>query len=392
MWAGKEVRVRTKKVLGRVLCVLGVISLLLAVLLWGFLIDSLVRLPTGFDMALNCDTTMDWYIDPLTMTRLPEGTNMQAPVHLERRIYSVDDEYDSSTGVLREEMKMEIPAIGKKEWGSTYVVDRKTFLNRADGRANSCDPENVVDRSGCYYPVFLTGMTVGSTCTVWRDEVSGPVTATCVGEDDYDGIEALIVSYVIPIEERREVNPYIIEVLDLPEGISFTEMEKQLSASGVDIGAVLERMKALASPEDLVALEQTMAGTIPVKYYLSCDTEMAVQPRLGSPMDIRRDTERICIEVDQAALMDFFMLLSKYSSDPVIGEGLQKMAALQATLSEPVEVFEFTFGTSRESMAGVLDLTRDALNKVRLLDASPWLLLLLGVVLLVPGVILLRKQ
>ena len=383
---------RSRRALGKVLCVLGALSLILAVLLWAFLADYLMRLPEELDMALSCDTTMEWYVDPLTMTRLPDESSMQTPVHLERRIYSVDDEYDAGTGVLREEVLMVVPGMGEREWGATYVVDRRSFLNLADGRANSCSPDNVVDRSGCYYPIFPSGMRVGSSCTLWRDEVSGPVTATCVGEDDYDGIETLVATFNIPIEERREVNPGVIEELNLPEGISFSEMEKQLAAAGVDITATLERMAALASPADLEALKQAKDRTIPVKYILSGETEIAFQPRMGSLVDIRKDTERISIEVDQASLIDFFMLLSKYSSDPVIGEGLQQMAALQSTLSEPVDVFEFTFGTSRESMAGVLDMTRDALNKVRLLDASPWFFLLLGTVLLTPGIILLRRK
>lgn len=382
---------RYRRALGKILCGLGALSLVLAVSLWAFLADYLVRLPAGFDMALECDTTVDWYIDPLTMTRMPDGTSMQTPVHLERRIYSIDEEYDGNTGVLHEEMSMDVPAIGLKEWGASYVVDRRTYINLADGRAYSCVPENIVDRSGCYYPIFCNGMSVGDKCTIWRDEVSGPVTATCVDRDDYDGIEALVATFSIPVEERREVNPGIVEELGLPGGITFEEMVTQLTAAGVDIEAILDRVTALASDQDLEMLEQARKSAIPVKYILSGETEIAIQPRLGTLIDIRKDTERVSIEVDQASVLGFFALLSRYSSDPVVGEGLQRMAALQSTLSEPVEVFEFTFGTSRESMANVLDLTRDALNKVRLLDASPWFFLILGAVLLVPGAILLRR-
>ncbi len=383
---------RSKRVLGKVLCGLGALSLLLTVLLWSFLADYLMRLPTELDMALECDTTMDWYVDPLTMTRLPEESSIQTTVHLERRIYSVDSEYDAGTGVLREEVFMVVPGLGERKWGATYVVDRHSYLNLADERANSCAPDNVVDRSGCYYPIFPSGMSIGDSCILWRDEVSGPVTATCVGEDDYDGVETLVTTFSIPIEEKREVNPGVVKELNLPEGISFAELEKQLTAAGVDIAAILDRMAVMASPQDLEVLEQAKSQTIPVKYILSGETEIAFQPRLGSLVDIRKDTERISIEVDTAPLMDLFLLMSKYSSDPVIGEGLQQMMALQSTLSEPVEVFEFTFGTSRESMANVLDITRDALKKVRLLDASPWFFLLLGAVLLTPGIILLRRK
>ncbi len=84
--------------------------------------------------------------------------------------------------------------------------------------------------------------------------------------------------------------------------------------------------------------------------------------------------------------------MSKYESDPVIGEGLERLTAMQAGMSEPQVIFEFTFGTSQVSVEEAVHLVRDALDKTRWLDASPWIFLVLGLILLVPGILLYVKS
>jgi Porin PorA len=250
----------------------------------------------------------------------------------------------------------------------------------------------VVDRSGYCYPLFPLGTASDRSYQLWREEVAGPVTAVCTGKDVYDGVDTLVFSFSISPAEKREANPAIVEKLGLPREIGFAQLAEELTRAGVDMQGMLERLAVLASPQDLEALQLARGKALPVKYYLSGETEIAVQPRLGVTVDIRRDTERISLEADPAPLMDLFFIMSKYSSDPVVGRDLQRLTSLQASLGQPQVVFEFTFGASRDTVDEALSLIRDTLRKARILEAAPWFSLVLGALLLGSGLVLCRTR
>jgi hypothetical protein len=380
-----------RRIVGKALCVAAALSLLFALFLQAWLIDRLTRLPGGIDITLECETVMTWSYDPSTLQPVPEGATLDLGVLIERRIFSQDDQYDGSTAIIREQVTLEMQGQPTMGWESAYALDRSSFANVADGRAYSCAPGNVADRSGCCYPLFPRNTSPGRDYTLWKEEVAGPVTATCVGEEDYDGMEALIFTWAVAPEEKREANPAIVDSLGLPGEVSFEQLQEQLTAAGVDFAGMMERLAALAAPRELETLDRVSNTALPVRYYLSSETEVAVQPRLGVLVDMRRDTEVLSLEVDPAPLLEIFLIMSKYESDPVIGEGLERLTALQAGMSEPQVIFEFTFGTSQVSVDEAVHLVRDALGKTRWLDASPWVFLALGLILLVPGLLLLRR-
>lgn len=383
---------RVRWVLGMILCILGALGLTLSVALWAFLIGDLERLPKDLEITLECRTGMTWYFDPSTVQPLPEGSSLHLEAVIRRRIFSEDSQYGADTGVIREEVHFEVEGQPTREWESSYVLDRRDFLNQADPRAYSATPDNQVDRSGYYYPLYPRDTSPDRSYQMWREEVAGPITATCTGEDNYDGVDTLIFSFAISPEEKREANPAIVESLGLPQEVSFTQLAEQLTRAGVNIEGMLERLTTLASPQDLEALELAKTKTLPVKYYLSGETEIAVQPRLGVTVDIRRDTERLSLQADPAPLVDLFFIMSKYSSDPVIGRELQRLTQLQASLGKPQEVFEFTFSTSRATVDEALGQVRDALRKARTLEATPWFSLVLGALLLGSGLVLCRTR
>jgi hypothetical protein len=383
---------RAKWAFGMILCILGALCLTLSAALWAFLIDDLERLPEDFEITLECRTGMTWYFDPSTIQPMPEGSSLELGVLIRRRIFSDDGQYNADTGVIREEVFMEVEGQPAREWESSYVLDRRNFLNQADPRAFSATPDNQADRSGYYYPLYPRGTSPDRSYLMWREEVAGPVAAVCAGEDNYGGVDTLIFSFAISPQEKREANPAIVKSLGLPQEVGFTQLAEQLTWAGVDVAGMLERLTALASPQDLEALESAKGKALPVKYYLSGETEIAVQPELGVTVDIRRDTERLSLEADPAPLVDLFFIMSKYSYDPVIGRELQRLTQLQASLGLPQEVFEFTFSTSQDTVDEALSLVRDALGKARIVEAAPWVLLLLGALLLVPGLVLCRKK
>ena len=76
----------------------------------------------------------------------------------------------------------------------------------------------------------------------WR----GPITATCTGEDNYDGVDTLIFSFAISPEEKREANPAIVEKLGTAAGSQLhATLAEQLTRAGVNIEGMLERLTTL---------------------------------------------------------------------------------------------------------------------------------------------------
>ncbi len=187
---------------------------------------------------------MTWYYDPSTLRPVPEGSTLDLGVLIDRRIFSMDDQYDDSTGIIWEQVTLDDAGTAHLGWESAYALDRSSFANVADERAYSCTPDNVADRSGCYYPLFPRDTSPDRDYTLWKEEVAGPVIATCVGEEDYDGMEALIFTWAVTPEEKREANPAIVDSLGLPREVSFGQLQEQLAAAGVDFAGMMERLAA----------------------------------------------------------------------------------------------------------------------------------------------------
>jgi len=160
-----------KKVLKAATIVLGVIFILAAILWWTLGLNALLKVPGDIDVTPLYEGEMTWYVDPNTSQPLPEGEEIVQPYEVERNIVSLDDEYDSSTAVLKETDTLIIGGVKQEPRTFVYTLDRNNMKNVADERAYAWDESIKVDRSGAYFPVLPFDISREGDYPLWKNEV-----------------------------------------------------------------------------------------------------------------------------------------------------------------------------------------------------------------------------
>lgn len=375
-----------KGVISKVLVVVGIILILAAILWWAIAVNALVKLPDDVDSTTTYTGEMTWYVDPVTHQPLAEGQELKLPLKVERTIRSLADEYDSSRGVIEEEVIMDL-GIQKETQKFVYVLDRKTLENVKDDRAYAWDPAHVVDREGTYYPLLSFDTSKDEKYPVWKNEVGEAVESEFVDEQEKEGITVYNFKGYF---EKKAVDPFYVDVLGLPSELTFEDLKPTLAAMGVDVDALLTLAGQRLSAEDQQALAQALEAPIPVNYYWSLDNETSVEPKTGVPVDVYKDQESLSMEPDLTNLASVFAVLMKYKDDPVLGPALAQLSELQAQLGEmePQKIFEFNYTQDEDSVKEAVDEAKKSGSLITLVKVYiPWILLIVGALVLIVGLL-----
>jgi hypothetical protein len=348
----------------------GVVFMLLAILWWAFAPGILIKLPEGIDVSQTAEGEITLYFDLATGQSLPAGEEITLPMAIVRNLNSLDDEYDAHTGLIREQVDLEIGGMPQGEGqDSVYVVDRKSMQNIDDPRAYDNSPDNRVDRSGSYYPI-LPFEDRDATYYIWKAEIGAPVAARYIGEETIEGVTVFRVGGTMEVSEKIEVAPSYVSGLGLPAEVSFEEVKAGLAQMGADVEGILALAVTVLSPQDLEALNQAMQQPVPLEYYWSGEVEALLEPETGMPMGNRKDVEGLSVEPDYAALGSVTDILVKYAGDPQLGPALLSLASLESTLgeSEPRKVFEYSWVSDEDSIAESAADAKGTLDKMKMVE------------------------
>ncbi|MDY6795364.1 MAG: porin PorA family protein [Actinomycetota bacterium] len=379
-----------KGVASKILIALGILLILAAILWWAIAVNSLVKLPSDIDSVTEYEGTMTYYVDPISNQPLPEGEELQLDMKVERNITSNADEFDSSRGVLDEEIVLDL-GIQKQSMEFAYVLDRKSIENVKDDRAWAWDPANVVDREGTYYPLLGFDVSKDETYLIWKNEIDAGLEAEFIDEQDLEGVTVYNFSSEIMVTDKKEVAPVYIEALGLPAEMTFDDLKPSLQALGVDVDGLLVVAQQVLSAEDQQALGQVLQETVPANYYWAMDTKISVEPKTGLPVDVYKNVESLYMELDMTKLAGLFTILNKYKDDPNLGPALAQLEDLQVQLAqaEPNKIFEYSYEQTDETVKDAVDEAKDSASKVNLVKVYiPWALLIVGALILIIGLLI----
>jgi len=380
-----------KGVASKVLIALGILLILAAILWWAIAVNALVKLPDDIDGTTEYEGTFTYYVDPQTNEPLAEGEEIAFDMKVERDIVTNAAEFDSSTGIVDEEVRITIGPIAQTPMLSAFALDRKTMENVEDDRAWAYDPSNVVNRAGSYYPLLGFDVSKDETYPVWKGEILEPVEAAFINEEEKEGVTVYNFGGTINPEDRKEVDPLYIAGLGLPSEVTFTDIKPQLTAMGVDADALITLARQVLSAEDQQALNQLLQEPIPIKYYWGGEIEISVEPKTGIPVDSYKDIEALYMELDYTQLAGLFTILANYSNDPVLGPALAQLQDLQAQLGEMElqRIFEYSYEQTDETVKDAIDEAKDSAGLINLVKVYiPWALLIVGALLLIIGLLI----
>jgi len=382
-----------KGVTSKILIALGIVLILAAILWWAIAVNALVKLPDDIDSTSVYEGEFTYYVNPATQEPLPAGEELKLPMQVERRVFSLADEYDSSQAVIQEDVVTEVGGMKNPPGGtsSLYVLDRKNSENVDDDRAYDFVARNTVKRQGSYYPLLPFDTSKDEIYSIWKGELGESMDAEFVSEEEKEGVTVYNFKGITSVDDKKEVAPAYVEILGLPAEVTFDELKPQLAAMGVDVDALIALATQRLSPEDLQALNAVLQKKIPVNYYWAFDVEMSVEPKTGSPVDLYKDVESLHMELDTSGLAEIFTILAKYSSDPALGPALAQLVELQSQLGEakPTKIFEYSLVQTEETVKSGIEDAKDGAGMINLVKVYiPWALLIVGALILIIGLLI----
>jgi len=371
-----------KRILRAIMIVLGALMIIAAILWWTVGLNVLLKVPGDIDTTPVYEGEMTWYVNPTTKQPLPEGEEIVQPFEVKRNIVSLDDEYDSSTAVLKETDTLIVDGVEQEPRIFVYTLDRKDMKNVADERAYAWEESINVDRSGAYFPVFPFDLSKEGDYPLWKNEVNAAIPVIYIDEAEKGGLK--VYNFDVGFEQEQVWEPYF-KVLGLPTELSFEEFSAKLSAMGVDVDALMALAAQALTPEDLQALAQASAQPIPLSYYWEWHAEASVEPATGALVNLSMNEDLLTMEPDYASLTGLFSILMKYAQDPVLGPALQTLVSLQAQLgeAEPQRILKNSYAQTSESVSEAIQKTKDSRSKLSLVKLwIPLILIIVGVLLL----------
>ncbi len=374
---------------GKAMIVLGIILVLAAILWWTVGLGMVLKIPKGVDEVLYFEGNVTMYVNPATYQPLPEGQEIVQPYEATRHIESIDEEYDSSTAVIRETVEANI--VGMAPISNVYTIDRKSQINVEDDRAYAYREDIAVNREGSYV-LFPLNVSEEEVFPFWKNECNAAFDMVYLGRGEKEGLE--VYNFGTTFEEEPAWDAFL-GFMGMPSEVTFDQLAAQLSALGVDMEGLLSLAAAVMMPEDLQSLQQATQQPIPIYYYYSQAVEMSVEPVTGAIVDLYNNVESLSMEPDYTGLADVFSILMKYQQDPVLGPALQQMAALQAQMqeAEPQKIMEYSYRQTLESVRETADKAKSGKSMIGLAKTwIPLIVLIVGILTLAISILLLLRR
>ena len=370
----------------------GVVLVLVAIVWWAALAPSMVKLPSNVDSPLNFEGKLTQFMDPATGQALPAGQEVVVPFTVVRSFTALPDLYTSNMGVLQDSIVMTAGGQARPAQVYHYALDRKTFKFIKSDESWAYSKAIVLnDRVGSYGPVLPGGLKVGDAVPDFIDDVNKAFDVKAVEKiDDYNGlgITALKVNAAWP---ATEYYPPIAQAFlgsqGLPMQITFAQASAQLKAKGLDLEALMTGLAAVATPEDMQALQAMTQQPIKLIYKLEGNDIIHIEQKTGLTVAATLD-RTTTMDMDTAGLLQAFGIIGKYASDPTVGPAIanaMKMAT-QLAAAGSTKVFNQNMTTIA---ATVEKNAKDAGSKAQLMGLVktwiPVIVLVIGALLLIIG-------
>ena len=349
----------------RSIAILGGLGIVLfaAAALWLFFAPgALVKYPDDLNKTAVANGTVTLYVDPATGAPATSPTSLPLTIKRNLRVTASD----GSTATVQETSTEQIGSLAPEELLQRYVIDRGSLENLSDPQAYAYTESNVVDRSGAY-SINLPFSTGDGPYRLWKNETSTMYAFSQAGDEiEREGLT--LKPMTGRIVGAQATQAYIDQLA--PQGIrsemTFADLAPQLKAQGVD-PALLTKLPAELSAADRKALEAMIGAPVEIKYVISANTRLLVEPTTGAIVSLDRIDQTMSALPDLSRFTGLGTMLAKpeYADSRVIQGAL---AALKGLSPEPVPVLRLQYGQTPESVADIAAYTEDKAMSIQLVE------------------------
>jgi hypothetical protein len=354
------------------------VVLVVAATLWALLAPGLlVKYPDDLDQTAVARGTVTLHVDPRTGE--PASSPQQLPLTIRRNLRVIAS--SGSEATVQETSAEQIGSLPAETLEQRYVLDRGTLENLADPAAYAYTRDNVVDRSGAYSVNFPFDAGAGPY-ELWKNETASTYGFKASGEIvERHGLSLRPMTGSITNAAVSEAYVDQLVPLGLRKQMTLAQLAPQLRAAGVDPQALSEQLLPVLSKADQAALRAMLAAPVPIKYVLSAQTRLLVEPTTGAIVSLDRIDQTISATPDLSRLAGLGTMLSKpqYAGEPVVTGTLSALDGL--TGAEPVKVLGLQYGQTDDSVADIAAYAADKADGIRLVETFiPFLLGIVGVI------------
>ena len=159
-----------------------------------------------------------------------------------------------------------------------------------------------------------------------------------------------------------------------------SQLVRQLKAKGVDVAAISEKLLPALSAADRWAVQSMLTATVPIKYLVSADTRLLVEPTTGAIVSLADVNQMLTAVPDLTAFTKLATLLAKpeYAGNAVVQGTLTALTRLSG--DGPVKVMRLQHAQTPASVATIADYAAGKTDGIRVVKTVvPFGLMMLGV-------------
>jgi Porin PorA len=365
--------------------VVGVIGvlLLLGALLWVTVAEpALVKYPTDLDETAHAEGTIRFFLDP--ETRAPVDPPIEEELIIDRRLTVEADASDGEIAVV-DEIDEQMIGGEPSELRQRYVIDRTTLENVEDDRAFAYDEANVTDRS----PAFSINLPLDAgdgPYDVWKNETGATYEFTATEEYEVDGVEIRLFEGSATDVPVTDAYIAALEPQGVPTALTLDELRPILSASGLDLDALLAALLPNLAPGDTEILLGIANEPVPLTYVLSVTAAFGVEPRTGAIVDLQQISQTVSARPDTAVLDAITGVLERYPQVPAAVNAIETLQGFAT--GPPIDVFEISYAQTEESRSETVETANDLAGQIALAQRTiPIGLLIAGIIAVLIGIV-----
>lgn len=331
----------------------------------------LVKYPDDLDQTVDANGAVTLYVDPATGA--PSETPQRLPLTITRNLKVVASSGDQAT--VRETSTERLGPAAPGVIRQQFVINRRTMRNVNAPDAYAYVPDNVTKRAPTYainFP-FDTG---DGPYRVWKNETASAYAFRRAGSDVERAGVTLTPLYG-SLADAPATAAYVAQ-LGLPARVAPAVFAPQL-----------EQLLPALTATDRTALRAVLAEPVAIKYFVSVETRLLVEPQTGAIVSLDRIDQTISALPDLSGLTALKAMLTapRYTDNETV------QAALAALPAGPTRVLHMQYAQTPKSVAAIAGYADGLAGDIRMVErVIPFALALAGVLLLAGAVVVRRVR
>lgn len=345
---------------------------------------ALIRLPLSTDVTVHYTGTFTLFVNQQTLE--PLATPTRLPMRIDRTVKVQRGGFSTAVVTERDTIR---PGPLTYHQDFQYLMNRRTMAFENGPQTQMFGQAASPHIAGTYRVNFPLGTTASGRYPIFNTETDkSAVVTNGRGPHPLAGVTGVeVIDFRSDV--KGPVSPYFRNWLvhnGFPASISPAQFEPRLTALGVNVSALLATLTPLLTPSQRSLVDGVLSSPVPLSYTYFYQGIVGVEPHTGALISVDTTAEGVRASPSLAGVDSLRPLLEQYANVPGVATLSHALGTLAA--AAPQTVIEYTWVQTRASDQHMANLAVSQIRMINLVDAVPWVLGGIGVLLMALGVML----